>query len=269
LTQPWPCAYSSFVKSALVGITILLSAAVGQDRNPLHGNKDAIEAGRGMFRIYCSPCHGIEAQGGRGPDLTLGLYSTGNDDQALFRVIAAGAAGTEMPGYSDRFDADGIWRLVAFIRSKAGRPAPQLSGDRGNGEKLFWGRGGCGACHRIGQRGNRMGPELGSVGRTRSLEYLKESLLEPNASLTPGYNTVVVVTRDGRKISGVQRGYDAFSAQLMDVHENYHSFFREEVQSMDREFKSMMPAYGKLLSERELNDVLLFLTSLRGEGESR
>jgi len=250
----------------LLGITVLLAAAPAQDKNPFHGAKDAIEAGRGMFRIYCSPCHGIAAQGGRGPDLTLGVYSVGNDDQALFRVINSGAAGTEMPGYGDRFDAEGIWRLVAFIRSAAGRPAPPLKGDRAKGEKLFWSKGGCGTCHRIGQRGGRMGPELASIGRIRSLGYLKESLLEPNASLTQGYNTVSVVTRDGRKIIGVQRGYDAFSAQLVDPQESYYSFFRDEVQSMERQFKSLMPAYGKTLSERELDDMLSFLTSLRGEG---
>ena len=52
-----------------------------------------------MFRIYCSPCHGIGAQGGRGPDLTLGTYSAGNSDADLFKVISDGAPGTEMAAY--------------------------------------------------------------------------------------------------------------------------------------------------------------------------
>ena len=241
--------------------------AFGQSerRNPFAGDKDAIEAGRGMFRIYCSPCHGIKAQGGRGPDLTLGIYSAGNRDQDLFRVIAEGVPGTEMPGSIDRFGEDGVWRLIAYIRSVAVNEPPPLRGDAKEGEKLFWGKGACAACHRIGARGNRSGPDLTLVGRQRSLAYLRESLLDPNASLTPGYNTITVVLQDGRKLTGVQRGYDGFSAQFMDTSENFHSYLRDEVQSMTREFRSLMPDhYGKLFNETEIDHLLAFLSSLRG-----
>lgn len=256
------------VRVLLTGL-LLLTAGSAQDKNPLHGNKDAIEAGKGMFRIYCAPCHGIAAQGGRGPDLTLGSYTAGNEDASLYRVIANGVAGTEMPGYSDRFDSDGIWRVVSYIRSVAGRPAPPLTGNRAAGEKLFWGKGACGACHRLGMRGSRIAPDLTLVGRTRSVEYLKEALVAPNASITPGYNTITIVTKEGKKIAGVQRNYDAFSAQVMDAQENYHSFFRDEVRSMERSLESMMPSYAATLSPRELDDMLAFLASLRGKGDTQ
>jgi putative heme-binding domain-containing protein len=253
------------------GCLFLLSAGVIiAQENPLHGNKDAIEAGRGMFRIYCSPCHGIGAQGGRGPDLTLGTYSGGNSDASLFKVISEGVQGTEMPAYSERFDVSGIWRLVAYVRSVGGAPTTPLEGDRASGEKLYWGKGGCGACHRIGNRGSRIGPDLTNAGRQRSLAYLRESVVEPNAHLTPGYYTVAVVTRDGQRIQGVQKNYDSFSAQLMDAGEKFHSFWREEVSSMERRFSSLMPSdYGKRFTAEELNDLLAFLAGLRPEREAQ
>ncbi|MCC6585237.1 MAG: PQQ-dependent dehydrogenase, methanol/ethanol family [Bryobacterales bacterium] len=249
---------------ALLAFTVVLLA---QDKNPLHGNKDAIEAGRGQFRIYCGPCHGIAAQGGRGPDLTTGSYASGNADEQVFKTISDGIAGTEMAAYGDRFDTDGIWRMVSYLRSVSGKPAPNLKGDRANGEKLFWGRGGCGACHRVGERGSRMGPELTKVGRQRSVGYIRESIVAPNASLTPGYNTVRIVLHDGRTLAGVQKGFDAFSAQIMDMQERYHSYLREEVRSISREYKSMMPGnYSRLFSEQEVTDMVLYMANLRGDG---
>jgi putative heme-binding domain-containing protein len=248
---------------------LAFSAALSAQSNPFHGDKDAIEAGRGMFRIYCSPCHGIGATGGRGPDLTLGKYNAGDDDAALFKVISDGAQGTEMPSFSERFDSNATWRLVAYIRSVAGRPAPKVTGNPGAGEKLFWTKGGCGACHRVGQRGGRMGPDLTNTGRLRSFSYLEESLAEPNKALTPGYNTITVTKKDGSKITGVQRGYDAFSAQLIDVSEKFHSYFRDDVRSITREFKSMMPSYKDKLTRTETDDLLAYLAGLGRETGER
>jgi putative heme-binding domain-containing protein len=108
-----------------------------------------------------------------------------------------------------------------------------------------------------------MGPDVTRVGRTRSLHYLRESVVSPNADLTAGYNTVTVVTRDGKKIVGVQRGFDNFSAQLMDAKENYYSFMKSDVTSVKREFRSLMPeGYGKVFSEPELNDLVAYLAGL-------
>lgn len=249
----------------LLVLAVALAFGQSERRNPFAGDKDAIEAGKGMFRIYCAPCHGIKAQGGRGPDLTLGVYTAGNRDQDLFDVVASGVSGTEMPGSIERFGDAGVWRLVAYIRSEAVNEPPPVTGAAKAGEKLFWGKGGCGNCHRAGARGNRSGPDLTLVGRQRSLAYLRESIVKPNASITPGYNTITVELKDGKKISGVQRGYDGFSAQFMDTSENFHSYFRDEVKSMTREVRSLMPdTYGKQFREREIDDLVAYLHSLRG-----
>jgi putative heme-binding domain-containing protein len=109
-----------------------------------------------------------------------------------------------------------------------------------------------------------MAPDLTTIGRSRSAAYLRESMTAPDAVLSPGYNTIRVVTRDGKSISGVQRAYDAFSAQFVDASDNYYSFLRDEVKSMKREVKSLMPAYDKSLTARELDDLLAYMASLRG-----
>jgi putative heme-binding domain-containing protein len=107
-----------------------------------------------------------------------------------------------------------------------------------------------------------MGPDLSHVGRRRSYSYIEESLTAPDANLTPGYNTLTVVRKDGVRVTGVQKGYDAFSAQLMDASEQFHSYFREDVQSMTREFKSLMPSYKDKLTARERDDLMAYLVTL-------
>jgi putative heme-binding domain-containing protein len=175
----------------------------------------------------------------------------------LYSVISNGVPGTEMPSFREPLDESNIWRLVTYVRSLSHAGVAPMKGDWVAGEKLFWGKGGCGGCHRVGTRGGRMGPDLTRIGRTRSLKYLRDSVISPNDDLTPGYNTITVVTRDGKKIVGVQRGFDNFSAQLMDAQDNYYSFLKSDVVSAKREFRSIMPAgYGKMFAKPELDDVV-------------
>jgi len=230
--------------------------------------QDAAEAGRWTFRVLCAPCHGIHADGGRGPDLTLGTYNAGDQDADLLHVISRGVPGTEMAGYAGRVTDDELKQLVAYIRSVGHAQAPIQSNVKGSaaaGEQLFWNKGACGQCHRIGTKGTSLGPDLTRVGRQRSLAYLTASLVKPDADITPGYATVTVVTRDGKKITGVERNFDNFSAQFVDLSGKYYSFLREDVTSMTREPRSLMPStYGTLFSETEMNDLLAYLSSLRG-----
>jgi cytochrome c oxidase cbb3-type subunit III len=227
--------------------------------------QDAAETGRWTFRILCAPCHGIHADGGRGPDLTLGTFSAGDRDADLFRVISRGVPGTEMSAYSGRITDEEISHLVAYIRSVGHADKGTIHGDVAAGEKIFWNKGACGQCHRVGTKGSSLGPDLTRVGRQRSVAYLNTSILKPDADVTPGYATVTVVTRDGKKIVGVERNFDNFSAQFVDLSGKYHSFVIEDVISMKREQRSLMPStYGQLLSETEMNDLLAYLNSLRG-----
>jgi PQQ-dependent dehydrogenase (methanol/ethanol family) len=217
-----------------------------------------------MFRNACAPCHGIAGKGGRGPDLTRGTYNNGDTDAELFRVISRGVPGTEMPAVRpDLIDSAGIWLVISFLRSVTHAEISPAPGDRAAGEKLFWEKGGCGQCHTVGNRGGSLGPDLSRVGRGRSLAYLRESILSPDADLTPGYETISVETRDGRKLVGVAKTLDNFSIELMDLSGKVHSFQRRALVSVNRESRSLMPAYGPTFSDTELNDLLAYLSSRR------
>ena len=221
------------------------------------------EVGKGIFRIYCAPCHGIGARGGRGPDLSRGVFRSGSTDDDLFRTISHGVPGTEMGDYA-RIGDDNIRRVIAYIRSVNRNDNTPVTGDAARGETIFWGKGQCGNCHVVSGKGKAIGPDLSRAGRQRSVAYLRESLVDPNADVAPGYNMLVVVRRDGSKLTGIEKSLDNFSARMMDLSGEIHTFARDEVKSIHREYKSVMPPY-----KDDVDDLVAYLAHLNGSEASR
>jgi cytochrome c oxidase cbb3-type subunit 3 len=263
-----------------IGLVALISAVfvlvVDGQENPLAGNPAAIQEGASLFRANCSPCHGLNAQGGgRGPDLTAGRWVHGSSDADIFRTITRGVPGTEMP--ANGFDDSETWAILAYLRSLAPAKSETVSGDSANGEKVFWGTGGCSTCHMVQGRGGVLGPDLSHVGEARSVPYLIDSIREPSKELTSGtldpnnhyglplvYDTVTVVTRDGHKIVGVAKNEDTFSLQLLDTNQQLQFFLKKNLKEVIHERKSLMPAYSEtMLKPAELQDLVAYLTGLR------
>ena len=251
----------------LVSLCVGCCAVWAQTANPFAGDSRAVAAGKVLFRVHCSSCHGRQAQGGNAPDLARGSFSVGDQDSDLFRTISEGVTGTEMASYS-RLGADNIWRLVTFVRSMSHSEAP-VAGDAARGDALFWGKGGCGNCHAVGNRGNRMGPDLSRVGQQLSLENLRESVVSPSSDIVPGYSGVTVVLRDGKTVRGIQKALDDFSVVLVDFSGKLYTYDRSDVRSVTRDTQSLMPEYGKALTSAELDDLLAYLFTLGRTGVRR
>ena len=107
--------------------------------------QDDDSAGERLFRLHCAECHGLDGQGGRGPDLTRGVYRHGSTEQALYRTISQGVTGTQMPAtsLSDRQ----LFQIVRYVRGLAGSTRVVISGDPAAGGSLFAGKGSCPKCH--------------------------------------------------------------------------------------------------------------------------
>ncbi len=250
----------------------MLATAHGQELkiSPFHGDATSIDVGKATFRLRCSACHGIRAEGGGGPALNQGEFEAGDTDLEIYRVIANGVPGTEMPAFGRRSTEDNIWRIVAYLRTFETAAGGKPEGDAARGETVFWNHGGCGGCHRVGQRGGLFGPALTRIGRSRSAEYLRDALLDPQKDLPPDYYVVKIVTVDGSTIRGIGLGYDDFSAQLIDSAGKIHSYLREDAGSIDREFTSLMPdTYGETLTDEQQKDLLAYMQELRGEEDHR
>jgi cytochrome c oxidase cbb3-type subunit III len=260
-----------FVVAILLGLVCSLpdlaaaQPTASQPANPLAGDSKAIDSGRNIYRGRCAVCHGMDAKGYRGTDLTTGEWVHGGSDEQIFRTIAVGVPGTEMPG-NVNMSEDEVWMVMAYLGTLSSPGASAERGDAARGEQLYWAKakGDCGQCHMIGTRGGRLGPNLSRIGAARSASVLAREIRRPGEVIPVGFETITVVTRDGRRIRGLRKNEDTFSVQMMTASEELRSFSKREVDVQPDE-QSLMPAYGpERLTDTELDDIVRYLRTLKG-----
>jgi putative heme-binding domain-containing protein len=226
-------------------------------------NEQDIASGKALFRSNCAFCHGITAQGGRGPSLISPRIIQNTSDEAMRAIIRNGIPGTTMPGF-ESFDKDDLTKLVTFIRTLGGS-APNtetVKGDVAHGKQLYASNG-CAACHRVGDAGSSYGPELTRIGAARSPEYIRQSIVDPTADIPQEYEGVTAVTKDGKRVRGVRVNEDTFSVQLRQQNEKFAMFQKADLKEVVHEDKSLMPPYR--LPMKDMTDLVAYLDMLRGD----
>lgn len=266
------------VTSVCCGVMLFAPAAhAADDHNPYAGDAKAAKAGEYEFRINCALCHGLGAHGGgRGPDLTRAHKKHAHSDAELFQVISNGISGTVMPanganGQGVGMTDDEIWQIITYIRSVEVKAPANPSGNADHGKRLFYGDANCSLCHMVEGKGGRVGPELTSVGGSRTRDAIIDSVRNPSRRLAWGltestkefpqeYETITAVTADGKEIKGVALNEDNFSVQIMDTSEEIHLLEKDKLRSFDKSRESLMPVYSaSLLSDKDLDDIVAFL----------
>jgi putative heme-binding domain-containing protein len=184
-------------------------------------------------------------------------------DEDLKKVILEGVPGSSMPAFGG-FDQDDLNSVVLFIHqlSSGGAQGEKLTGDPVKGRAVYE-RTGCAGCHQIAGQGSTFGPDLTRVGGARSLQYLRESIVNPSADVPDSYQGVTVLTKDGKKVSGIRINEDTFSVQVRLANEHFRSFVKEDAREVRAEKASLMPAY-KNLPAADLDNLVAYLSSLRG-----
>ena len=256
-------------------ILAVLAAAVafGQslETNPFRSAKEVAE-GKRLYGLYCVVCHGMDGASGRGARLASTYRRHGSTDAAMYRVIANGVPGTEMPAHL--LEEDEIWKILAFVRtierSAEGRSTGcAVTGGASRGREVFFGKGGCLTCHSAtvdgrSQGAGRLGPDLTHVGATRSRAHLLESVVAPEKAVAPRYRVAKVTPRAGAPQRGMVLNQDEYTIHLIDAKEEIRSFTRAELSKVELETGSFMPSYRTSLTAGEIDDLLSFLCTLRG-----
>lgn len=248
-------------------IAILLILSTGtllaqhEDVGNPHASPQDVATGAELFTTLCAVCHGPQGVGDRAPALNTGQFRYGNSNRALHETISRGIPGTEMPGIY--FNGVEPWQIVAYVKSLGGgADAAEPKGDALAGQAVYAARR-CSGCHRVGREGGRSGPDLSSIGASRSLKHLRAALLDPNDKVLPNQWRVRAQTKSGSRVTGRLLNEDTFTLQLVDSRTRLVSLAKSDVVDYEILRESAMPSYEGRIRGTDLEDLLAYLVSLR------
>jgi putative heme-binding domain-containing protein len=145
------------------------------------------------------------------------------------------------------------------------RPASilALKGDALKGEALFFNKDmKCVNCHKIGDKGTTLGPDLSAIGKLRTKADLLDSLLNPSARVEPQYAAYNVRTKDEKSYLGIVVKRDEKELILRDAENKEVRIEGDNVDSVRPSRMSLMPD-GQMagLTPQEAADLLEYLAS--------
>lgn len=144
--------------------------------------------------------------------------------------------------------------------------ASLAQGDFARGEWLFHARGGaaCFNCHRLGEQGNRFGPDLATLGDRATARHIVQSILEPNAVLTEGFNQQLVETADA-EYSGILLEESGLSLTLGLATGQRQIISKSKITSRTTVAGSAMPSFDSVLTPHHVADLTAYLLAQKAE----
>lgn len=117
----------------------------------------------------------------------------------------------------------------------------------------------CAKCHRLQDKGYKVGPELSSITR-RSDETLVADVLDPSSQITAGFNNYAIVTEAGKMFTGVLSAETATSVTLRREEAKDDTILRKDIDEMSASSISMMPEnLEKEVSPQDVADLIAYL----------
>lgn len=142
----------------------------------------------------------------------------------------------------------------------------QLEGDIDRGRELFFVTKSvlCRNCHRVGDQGSDLGPDLSQIGKKHDRRRILASILEPAKEIDPKYIHWLVETEVGQVLSGIIVSRDQDHITLKDAENKIHRLATEEVESTTPQRTSIMPdLLLRDFTAQQVADLLAFLESLK------
>src|SRR5204863_4287727 len=137
------------------------------------------------------------------------------------------------------------------------RPALDLRGDIQRGKALFQQR--CQSCHRLGNDGFAVGPDLAGA-RSGGKEKLLVNILDPNREVPPNYFGYTVEIREGENYAGLIVNETASSVTIRQPLGVEQVVARAQITRMEASKLSLMPeGLEEALTQQDVADLLDFI----------
>jgi putative heme-binding domain-containing protein len=117
----------------------------------------------------------------------------------------------------------------------------------------------CANCHRIGETGALVGPQLDGLGN-RGLDRILEDILDPNRNVDAAFRYQTIRTKSDDVFTGLFRREEGDSLVFSDATGKEFTVNRREVEEQRQSENSLMPdGFAEVLPEQDLHDLLAFL----------
>ncbi len=183
------------------------------------------------------------------------MYSVGRSDAALSAVLseAAGVASDPPPPTQEE-----VAKLAEEVVAK---------GDAARGELIFRrAELSCTRCHGLNRGGGQIGPDLSAVGGSSPVDYIVNSILNPNLAVKEQYVTKIYVLSSGKILTGVVIDSDDNRVLVRDSQGNTITIPTADIDD-EAEGKSLMPqGLTKFLTHEEVLDLAKFISELGKPG---
>ena len=136
-----------------------------------------------------------------------------------------------------------------------------MNGDPARGKRVFERT--CSECHKIGNVGFEVGPDLRTV-TTHYKETLLADILIPNQNIESGYEEYLVDTTDGRQISGILAKETPTTLTLRRRKGEEDTILRSSVKALRSLSVSPMPEdLEKSITVPEMADLIAYIKALK------
>ena len=133
-----------------------------------------------------------------------------------------------------------------------------LSGDEKSGRTVF--KANCATCHRHGQQGSDVGPELTNIHQKFDKNSLLDAIVHPSASIAFGYEPWLITTKKGQTFYGFLVSYGEQSVVVKGIKGQKHAIPTNDIFSRRQYKSSLMPDPVSMgLSNQQLADLTAFL----------
>jgi putative heme-binding domain-containing protein len=122
----------------------------------------------------------------------------------------------------------------------------------------------CLSCHRIGDTGSYLAPNLTDIGANRSVQQLRDSLVSPDKEVFYENRLVRIVTQDGKTLTGRLLNHDSYSVQFIESSGQLESVKKAGLREFTIMAQNPMPSYGDKMSADDLTTLVHYLSSLKG-----
>jgi putative heme-binding domain-containing protein len=152
------------------------------------------------------------------------------------------------PAASDEYRKE-IARIAAVLQAGVGRPKP--------GQAIFKEQ--CSKCHKLFGQGGDVGPDLTTFNRI-DIDAILLSVVHPSAEIRDGYNAWLLITNDGRVLTGTLADQDPQTVRLRTPDGISVTVPRSDVDEMTISKSSIMPeGLLKSYSDEQLRDLFAYL----------